>query len=625
MKRFLLFATLLLAIIPWMAAQTATLSFAGVTATNPAYINNAAGVKVATMTISGGQTGSNGYIQFLNNRKLTITGEEGIVLTQAVFTVQTGSSYVTSFNKSGSTTFTPDNGTLKDLTWTGESNSFTITRNNQGKQMRITGVTITYTVPSTNPTPEISWSAESCTQYFGATEAGAYPTLTVPEGFTVSYASSKPEVATINENTGVITIVAVGTTEITATTAAAEVGGVQYDHASATYTLKVVDASKTVTYELLTNIANLTNGTEGVIVAPNQNKIMSSKLEGNKATPLDVEIENNSISEVPEGTAIVTFELSGSDYSLKIGEVYLNSGSSNDLASGTDKGTASIKLTDGNYADIVFTKTTAKAIQYNATNGMFRNYNTGTQKPIQIFVKKETSLKVSAPTIEAAGGILSDDQKYIILEEENQPAYLQFNAPTIDDEEAQIYYMVGDEGTFKLYTTSGETPEIAEGQTITYYAEYHGVKSAMCALATTTITKPEVQFVIEGHDEYALVTLQIKDFAKLEAEFYYNFTLDEGPTAAPAREAAEGFQAYNEPFRIDGPGTINAYAVYNGVTGEVATKDVVASELTGVEGIVVDANAPVRYFDLQGRPVANPRGGIFIRVAGGKATKVAIR
>ena len=42
----------------------------------------------------------------------------------------------------------------------------------------------------------------------------------------------------------------------------------------------------------------------------------------------------------------------------------------------------------------------------------------------------------------------------------------------------------------------------------------------------------------------------------------------------------------------------------------------------GVEGVAVDANAPVVYYNLQGVRVANPENGIFVKVADGKAEKV---
>lgn len=50
------------------------------------------------------------------------------------------------------------------------------------------------------------------------------------------------------------------------------------------------------------------------------------------------------------------------------------------------------------------------------------------------------------------------------------------------------------------------------------------------------------------------------------------------------------------------------------------------SGFTGVSDITVDdANAPVLYYNLQGVRVDNPQNGLYIRVQGKKATKVAIR
>ena len=43
---------------------------------------------------------------------------------------------------------------------------------------------------------------------------------------------------------------------------------------------------------------------------------------------------------------------------------------------------------------------------------------------------------------------------------------------------------------------------------------------------------------------------------------------------------------------------------------------------TGVENIIVTEQGEVEYYNLQGVKVANPSNGVFIRVQGGKATKV---
>ncbi len=45
---------------------------------------------------------------------------------------------------------------------------------------------------------------------------------------------------------------------------------------------------------------------------------------------------------------------------------------------------------------------------------------------------------------------------------------------------------------------------------------------------------------------------------------------------------------------------------------------------TGIEDTMVDENAPVEYYNLQGVKVANPENGIFIKKQGAKATKVVL-
>lgn len=49
-----------------------------------------------------------------------------------------------------------------------------------------------------------------------------------------------------------------------------------------------------------------------------------------------------------------------------------------------------------------------------------------------------------------------------------------------------------------------------------------------------------------------------------------------------------------------------------------------SAEVSGINDIMVDENAPVEYYNLQGVRVANPENGIFIRRQGKKATKVIL-
>lgn len=62
------------------------------------------------------------------------------------------------------------------------------------------------------------------------------------------------------------------------------------------------------------------------------------------------------------------------------------------------------------------------------------------------------------------------------------------------------------------------------------------------------------------------------------------------------------------------------------IKADLATKKLTLSTSTGVDNIDMDADSgETYYFNLQGEPIANPTNGIFIKVTGGKATKVMIR
>lgn len=76
-------------------------------------------------------------------------------------------------------------------------------------------------------------------------------------------------------------------------------------------------------------------------------------------------------------------------------------------------------------------------------------------------------------------------------------------------------------------------------------------------------------------------------------------------------------------YDIEGFETIGVQTVYTYGDEEVCSP-IITIDVSGVESAVVDENVPVRYYDLQGTPVANPAHGLFIKVAGGKASKVIL-
>lgn len=89
--------------------------------------------------------------------------------------------------------------------------------------------------------PGLAWSATSANARYGSTNT--YPTLTKPEDLTVTYSSSNTSVATINAETGAISLKANGTTTITASSEATE----DYLADQASYTLNVSAGIVTVT------------------------------------------------------------------------------------------------------------------------------------------------------------------------------------------------------------------------------------------------------------------------------------------------------------------------------------------------------------------------------------------
>lgn len=95
-----------------------------------------------------------------------------------------------------------------------------------------------YSLTVTKNSEGIAWSAKTCSVTIG--EENSFPTLSNPGKQKVTYSSSNEKVATISSE-GVITLVAAGTTTITATSE----GDDTYESGSVFYTLEVIGDSST--------------------------------------------------------------------------------------------------------------------------------------------------------------------------------------------------------------------------------------------------------------------------------------------------------------------------------------------------------------------------------------------
>jgi len=162
------------------------------------------------------------------------TGEVAKLTTDAAFTntLTNGYSLTVSYESSDEEVATVNSST-GEVTIKGAGEA-TITATFAGDEDYEAGnARYTLTVSKADPTLEFAYA--NATGREG--EAFAGNALTNPTGLTVSYSSSDKSVATVDEETGAITIVATGTTTITATFA----GNETYNAANASYTLKVLE------------------------------------------------------------------------------------------------------------------------------------------------------------------------------------------------------------------------------------------------------------------------------------------------------------------------------------------------------------------------------------------------
>lgn len=210
------------------------------------------------------------------------------------------------------------------------------------------------------------------------------PTLTTdPVGLSVRYKSDNTSVATVDDLTGEVEILAVGTTVITAIFD----GNDEYNSGTASYTLTVKKAVSptTGTFKLVTDVTALTNGDDVLIayVTDEEAYVMSTTQNtNNRAATTDVTV-NVDGSLTPGKTAeVITLEKDGNDFLFHVADGYLFAASStkNNLRTEEtvdDNAKATISIDNQGDATIVFQgENTRNHMRFNPNNGqpMFSCY-----------------------------------------------------------------------------------------------------------------------------------------------------------------------------------------------------------------------------------------------------------
>lgn len=262
-------------------------------------------------------------------------------------------------------------------------------------------------VPTPKINPELAFDPAEVELTLGETFTA--PTLGHVDGFngTITYSSSKPAVATVDENTGEVTIVANGTTTITASFE----GNDDYEEDEAIYTITVNKPAPTPTstiYRKVTATADITDG-EYLIVyegdATHNAAVFDGSLDNDNIDVakkvLAVEIENDEIAGNTELDA-ATFTIDVTAKTLQSASGYYIGRETYD--NGMDKSTTeayvnTFAITDG---AAVITGVGGCTLRYNYASDQlrFRYYKSG-QQAIQLYKKETTKYSV---TYAANGG-----------------------------------------------------------------------------------------------------------------------------------------------------------------------------------------------------------------------------
>ena len=246
-KTLLLFVSLLMTMGMFAQSKTAKFDFTGESAYGMTLLSGSTKEYNADPTVCtegdvtltlNGQTrwwkATNGNeLRFYKGSDMTFKVPEGNVITKVELTAKVPAKFESAV------------GTYANGTWTGSANSVVISTNITEKNTPISSAVVTYQSSSApmKKDPALSFSETTASGVVG--EAFVAPTLTKATTAAVAYTSSDEAVATVNAETGEVTLLAAGETKITATAAEND----EYNGGSASYTLTVTTPALDVVKE----------------------------------------------------------------------------------------------------------------------------------------------------------------------------------------------------------------------------------------------------------------------------------------------------------------------------------------------------------------------------------------
>lgn len=465
---------------------------------------------------------TDGWVRWYSGSKITITPGENVTINSITIhcgdrkfsTITIGSTKITTSSSKPDAVFSNLNAT----------SALTISNS---AQTRFSYLEIDYTITSSKRDSEISYSSETASVILG--EEYELPTLNNPNNLPVNYASSNSTVASINEY-GIVTIgEKAGTTEISASFT----GNDEFKAYTAKYVLTVVDPNFQG-YTLLTDINNLQDGTEGLLVCGNYNVAMNNKTnQANYRQSSAITInEDKTITTLPEDIQIVTFHKVEGGYTLQVGEQYLRLESNdNNLRTGAEM-TANISLDSNNNAKIAFTKYSTRFINCNTGDKRFACYlASSNQAPIQIYIPIKPTLD-GEPTINVTHaskkGVLIVEYSFNIANHNGKPVEVTANVAGMeqikftDATPANAPARVAGESTAVIGTLRAEHADLVDASNINVnLTATIGGKEFFTRQATVTTTTGIEDVTVEGEGEAEYFNLQGLRVAQPEAGQLY--------------------------------------------------------------------------------------------------------
>lgn len=404
----------------------------------------------------------------------------------------------------------------------------------------------------------LQFSADNMTVVYGSTDFKT-PELNIPEGVTVTFASSDESVATVDANDGTLTITGVGTTEITASAS---------DGQTASYTLTVVS---TATKDWF--VSDETNVEGGTVYIDNEIVKLAS-------------VYNTTLQKV------YSMVIDGVTHDRCI-NVRVAKAPTADIPTGTEQA-GSTPLVLNVHKEITLNLWYRRQAGNQEGNPAAVNDN----KDLRVY--NQADLSVMNGTIEV---IKDGDTTYPYV---MKTLVLEPGTYTI----AMNGTTIGLFGVAYTYEVEVETPEEPaapeiECDAINSEGEIEGVGDG----TPVAVTFSHVDGAEIYYNFTPVVTEETPDTPAAQ---------DAEPTVMVD---GKEYTLYTEPISITKDGELSYFARKNGLDSEVKTILVkgVASALFEINA---DENAPVEYFNLQGIRVANPENGVFIRRQGSTVTKV---